>query len=93
MINGYLYYNTKDFLRNCLKSVYERTFEVNYEIIVVDNASSDNSCQMIENEFPQVLLIKSQKNLGFGRGNNLGINQAKGKYIFLLNPVCEFIQL
>jgi len=55
------------------------------EVIVVDNASSDNSTAMIVKEFPQVKLITNQTNLGFAKGNNVGINQAIGKYILLLN--------
>lgn len=82
-------YNTKEFLKNCLSSVVEKTSDINYEIIVVDNASSDSSCDMVKKEFPQVNLIESKENLGFGRGNNLGIKKAKGKYVFLLNSDCE----
>lgn len=55
------------------------------EVIVVDNASSDGSPAMVRKEFPQVRLVCNKKNLGFAKGNNLGINQAKGKYTLLLN--------
>ena len=59
-------YNTKDLTRDCIKSVYEKTKDVSYNIFVVDNASSDGSPQMIKEEFPDVKLIESPENLGFG---------------------------
>lgn len=82
-------YNTEKLLENCLKTVFEKTDGVDFEIIVVDNNSDDNSCTMVKNEFPQVKLIESKKNLGFGRGNNLGVEKAEGDYIFFLNSDCE----
>lgn len=78
-------YNTKDLTRDCLKSVYEKTQDLDYEIYVVDNASSDGSQQMIKEEFPDVKLIESHENLGFGRANNIAIKQSNAKYCFLLN--------
>jgi len=78
-------YNTKNLTRDCLKSVYEKTQDLAYEIFVVDNASSDGSQQMIKEEFPDVNLIESPENLGFGRANNLAIKQSDAKYCFLLN--------
>ena len=56
------------------------------EIIIVDNNSNDGSVKMIEKEYPGVILIKSRKNLGYGRANNQGIRKAKGKYALILNP-------
>lgn len=78
-------YNTKDLTRNCLNSVYEKTTGLNYDLWVVDNDSKDGSPEMIKNEFPQVKLIESKENLGFGRANNLAIRQSNAKYVFLLN--------
>lgn len=78
-------YNTKDLTRDCIKSIYEKTQGVEYEVWVVDNASSDGSTQMIKEEFPAVKLIESPENLGFGRANNLAIKQSEAKYCFLLN--------
>lgn len=78
-------YNTVDLTANCLRSVYNKTVDLDFEVIVVDNASSDGSIEMIRNEFPYVKLIVNHENLGFGRANNLGIKIAKGKYVFLLN--------
>lgn len=78
-------YNTKELLKNCLFSIIEQTKDIDYEIIVSDNASSDGSVEIIKKEFPQVLLIENKENLGFGKANNKGLEIAKGKYIFYLN--------
>lgn len=78
-------YNTKLLLGDCIKSIYEYTSEIEYEILVVDNNSEDGSCSMIKECFPNVYLIESKENLGFGRANNLASEQAKGKYLFYLN--------
>lgn len=78
-------FNTKDLTRNCLKSVYEKTDGLDFDIFVVDNASTDGSAEMIKEEFPHVKLIESKENLGFGNANNLAISQSVAKYIFLLN--------
>lgn len=85
-------YNTKDLISNCLKSIFEQTVEVKFEIIVVDNASIDGSQQLLKNNFPNILLIESPENLGFGKANNLGAKHAKGKYLFLLNSDTELIE-
>ena len=78
-------YNSSALLRQCLKSIYEQTKEIPFEIIVVDNASSDNSREIVCSEFSNVQLIKSAENLGFSRGNNLGASLAKGTYLLFLN--------
>jgi GT2 family glycosyltransferase len=78
-------YNTKALLKQCLISVFEKTQDIHFEVIVVDNASHDGSPQMMQEEFPKVTFIESPENLGFGRANNLGAQYAKGKYLFLLN--------
>lgn len=78
-------WNTKDILRNCLKSIYESTHRISYEIFVVDNASSDGSPEMVEKEFPRVKLIKNKQNLGFAKANNQAIKLSDGRYILLLN--------
>lgn len=76
-------FNTQDYLRECLTAVYK--WAVGAEVIVVDNASSDGSCDMVKAEFPKVKLIESNTNLGFGEGNNLCVSQAKQPYVMLLN--------
>lgn len=78
-------YNTKDLTRNCLKAVFEQTKNISFEVIVSDNGSNDGSIEMIKSEFPQVILIENNENLGFGAANNCGLKIAKGKYIFYLN--------
>ncbi|WP_316832387.1 glycosyltransferase family 2 protein [Pedobacter aquatilis] len=78
-------YNTKDLLKNCIDSIYTHTHGVEFEIIVVDNASSDGSQEYIKNNFSDIVLICSDNNLGFGRANNLGVKYAKGEFLFLLN--------
>ncbi len=60
-------------------------FNENMEVIVVDNASKDDEASLIQKQYPQVKVIRSKKNLGFAGGNNLGVNAAKGKYLFLIN--------
>ncbi|MDY0987395.1 N-acetylglucosaminyl-diphospho-decaprenol L-rhamnosyltransferase [Flavobacterium sp. ACN2] len=78
-------YNTKDLLSNCIGSIYSNTKDVDFEIIIVDNASIDGSQELIKEKFPEVVLIESEVNLGFGKANNLGAEFAKGDYLFLLN--------
>ena len=78
-------YNTRELLRNCLESIYQHTIDINFEVIVSDNGSVDGSIEMLKKEFPQVVLIENNANLGFGTANNRGLAIAKGKYIFYLN--------
>ncbi|MCF8321213.1 MAG: glycosyltransferase family 2 protein [Flavobacterium sp.] len=81
-----LNYNVRYFLEQCVASVQEALTNIDSEIIVVDNHSSDDSCEMIKSRFPDVKLIKNNSNLGFPKGNNIGVAQAKGDYICILNP-------
>lgn len=78
-------YNTCDLTLQCLQSVYEKTTNIDFEVIVVDNASSDDSVSAIRQQYSQVQVIESPRNLGFGMANNLGVKSARGKYLFLLN--------
>ncbi|PIU03204.1 glycosyl transferase family 2 [Candidatus Shapirobacteria bacterium CG08_land_8_20_14_0_20_39_18] len=83
-------FNTKELLQRCLESINNSEKEsYQFEVIVVDNASSDQSAEMIKKKFPNVNLISSKKNLGFAAGNNLGIKMAVGEYVLLLNPDTE----
>lgn len=79
-------WNTKDYLEKCLTSIYETTKDTIFEIIVVDNASSDGSTEIIRSKFSHVTLIENKENSGFGAANNQGIKISKGKYILILNP-------
>ena len=78
-------YNTKDLTRNCIKSIYEKTKDLDYEIFVVDNNSKDGSPEMLKKEFPNIHLIQNSQNKGFGAANNIAIKESSGKYIFCLN--------
>ena len=78
-------YNTKKLIQNCIKSIFEQTKDISYEVIVSDNGSVDGSIEMIKSDFPQVILLENNANLGFGIANNRGLKIAKGKYIFYLN--------
>lgn len=79
-------YNGKHLLEECLSSVFSIDFpKNNYEVIVVDNDSQDDSVNYIKTNFPEVKLIESGNNLGFAGGNNLGIKYANGKYYVFLN--------
>lgn len=83
-------YNTKDLTRQCLASlIAEKTKKESWEIIVVDNASTDGSAEMIKKEFPKVTLLPQRKNLGFSVSNNIGIRRSTGRYILLLNSDTE----
>ncbi|MFP4059227.1 MAG: glycosyltransferase [Bacteroidota bacterium] len=79
-------YNVKYFLEQCLNSVIRAVKHLNVEVFVVDNNSVDGSNQMILSKFPEVILIANKENVGFSKANNQAIEQAKGKYILLLNP-------
>ena len=80
-------YNSIDVITDAINSIIEKTKDLSYEIIVVDNASPDNSADIIEKDYEdRVKLIRSDENLGFGKANNLGASYACGKYLFLLNP-------
>lgn len=84
-------YHVRDLLRACLASVFAQEIP-GTEVIVIDNASSDGTLQMIREEFPQVKLIANEKNAGFSAANNQGMQLAKGDFIFLLNPDTELRQ-
>lgn len=79
-------WNVEELLKNCLQSIYATIKDLNFEIFIVDNASSDNSVSMIRECFPKARVIASSINLGFAKGNNLAIKESKGRYILLLNP-------
>ena len=95
-----LNWNTRDLLRRCLQTVFASTGEIAYQVVVVDNASTDNSPEMVANEFPQVKLIVNPSNNGYSYGNNVGL-RALGyhdkraadpdapRYALLLNPDTE----
>ena len=79
-------WNTKDILRQCLESLYRESNDIELELILVDNASTDGSPEMVRQEFPQAILICNSQNRGFAAANNQGIEIAKGRFVLLLNP-------
>ena len=79
-------WNTEILLKECLRSIYEQTAGISYEIFVVDNASQDGSVEMVSTCFPDVYLIANQQNKGFAAANNQALRLAKGRYVILLNP-------
>ena len=86
-----LSYNTKDITVRCLeklkiaKEYSEKRLKNSVEVIVLDNASSDGSAQIIKTDFPWVKLVASKENLGFSRGNNIAMEESKNPFILLLN--------
>jgi hypothetical protein len=84
-------WNVEALLKACLGSIFKETKGISFEVIVVDNHSSDNSVNMIKTDFPQVKLIENKDNAGFTKANNQAIKQSQGRYIMLLNPDTEII--
>src|SRR3989344_4572803 len=78
-------YKTKALVAQAITSIQKFVTGFTYEIIVVDNASHDGSAEFLKKNFPTIELIESKENIGFGRGNNLGIKRAKGEYLFFFN--------
>lgn len=78
-------YNTCKMLEDCINSIYKFTSDLEYEIIVSDNNSSDGSIEMLRKNFPKVVIVENKRNLGFGAANNEGRKISKGKYVFYLN--------
>ena len=83
-------YNTGKLLKQCLESIFSnyktQLSRQTFEVLVFDNASSDNSVSRVKNEFPLVKLITSRQNYGFAKANNLALKKISGKYILFLNP-------
>ena len=78
-------YNASEVLHDCLVSIFENTKDTTYEVVVVDNGSVDGSPDMVEDIFPEVNLLRNDKNLGFSRANNKGYRHSRGKHLLFLN--------
>jgi hypothetical protein len=78
-------WNTRELLRNCLRSIYTTVSDLALEVLVVDNASTDGSQAMVEAEFPLVRLVRNAENVGFARANNQAIRLSRGRHVLLLN--------
>ncbi|MCB8978368.1 MAG: glycosyltransferase family 2 protein [Ardenticatenaceae bacterium] len=84
-------WNTKTLLAGCLDSVFANPPGCDFDVWVVDNASTDDSVQMVRQQFPQVELIVNQENIGFAPANNQAIERCNGRYVLLLNPDTEVL--
>jgi hypothetical protein len=78
-------WNVKQLVYDCLKSVYDQTKGIDFEVIYVDNASADETVEMVRAEFPAVQIIENSENMGFIKANNQAIEIAQGRYVLLLN--------
>lgn len=79
-------WNTRDLLDGCLESIFETTHGIEFEVILVDNASSDGSAEMVRGKYPQVRLIENADNVGFAAANNQAFDVSSGRYFMILNP-------
>ena len=84
-------FNTRDLLRRCLTTLYDAAAAdgLALEVVVVDNASADESARLVATEFPQAVLVANERNLGFAAASNLGLRRATGRQLLLLNPDTE----
>ena len=87
-----LNYKMKGLVKNCLKTIYEQSFDFDFEIIVVDNASKDKIEEELKDNHRKVRFVKAKRNNGFGSGINLGLNEVKGEYVLILNPDIHLLQ-
>ncbi len=78
-------YNGRDLLAGCLESLYQSRPACSFEVVVVDDASSDGSDEMVRQRFPQVHLLRNDKNVHYGRSNNRALDLVRGRYVYLLN--------
>ena len=78
-------YNGEKLLGDCLRSIYNSTGKISFEIILVDNHSSDNSLRLVKEQFPRVTILENEENLGFCKANNQGLKVYHGRYALLLN--------
>jgi len=83
--------NCEVFIKRCIESLSFSSSRLGLEIIVVDNASTDKTIGLLRTGFPSVKIIQNAKNLGFTKANNQGIKEAKGRYVFILNPDTELL--
>src|SRR5689334_12810869 len=79
-------WNSVELIADCIPSIYKWTHHISFEVIVVDNASPIGDVDTLATRFPEIILIKSQKNLGFAGANNLGFLHSSGDFVLFLNP-------
>jgi GT2 family glycosyltransferase len=85
-------YNTRELLKECLQSIYKNTKDISYEIFVVDNNSTDQTVQMVKENFQEVKLIENKENRGFAGANNQALKQSRGRNVLLLNSDTKVLQ-
>ena len=78
-------YNTAHFINQTIRSIYRSNIDFNYEIIIVDNKSTDNSVELIKEQFPEIKLIENPSNYGFSKAVNIAAEKSSGNFILLLN--------
>lgn len=78
-------YNTKELTLDCISSVFQSETDYKYEIILIDNASEDGTVHAVRQQFPEVIIIENDQNVGFSKANNQGIKRSAGRYVLLLN--------
>lgn len=84
-------WNSADYLRECIASINEHTRDVSFEVIVVDNASTNEGLETLAEQFPDIRIFRSSKNLGFAGANNLGFKESRGSYVLFLNPDTKLV--
>jgi GT2 family glycosyltransferase len=84
-------YNVKDYLLGCLKSIYEETSGIDFEVLVIDNASRDDSVAAVREKYPQATMIANKGNAGLSAAMSQGVDASSGRYILYLNPDTEMI--
>jgi len=82
-------YNSLNFLRECLNSILSSPPGVGHEIIVVDNASGDGTDEFVKRNYPEIILISNNRNIGFAAANNRAIEKSRSKYVLLINSDCR----
>ena len=87
----YVNWNSLDYIRESIASVYQHTHDLPFEIIVVDNASPEPGIDSLKGAFPEITIVHSDNNLGFAGANNLGFRRSVGKYVLFLNPDTKLI--
>ena len=84
-------FNNTEFISNCINSVYSNTSNINFSILIIDNASTDKSIEITRKEFPLVNIIRNSSNLGFAGAHNIGFKKNDCKYVLILNPDTLFV--
>src|SRR5438128_5871946 len=82
-------YNTKTFLSSCLRSLETHKASPGQEVIVIDNASTDGTVEMVLSDFPMCKVLQLKANIGYGRAVNIAVREARGNFLLLLNPDIE----